>query len=206
MYDWRVMHGNVIKSFILFLNRKSNQYILKGGTSLMLCYGLTRFSEDIDLDALCSKSIEQIVNDFCRLNNYTFRVAKDTNTVKRYMIHYGGSKPLKVEILYRRKIIEPCEYTIINNILVYNICSIMSFKLNAYNNRDKLRDLFDVVFIAKNYWNALPQSLRLQLVDALSFKGLEHFDYIIKTQSDELIDNSVLADEFLDLYNKLGLL
>lgn len=84
------MHGNIIKSFILFLNSRSNQYILKGDTSLMLCYGLTRFSEDIDLDALCSKDIERIVNDFCRLNNYTFRVAKDTNTVKRYMIHYGG--------------------------------------------------------------------------------------------------------------------
>lgn len=118
----------------------------------------------------------------------------------------GGNKPLKVEISYRRKVIEPCEYTIINNILVYNICSIMFFKLNAYNNRDKIRDLFDIVFVAKNYWNILPQSLRLQLVDALSFKGLGHFDYLIKTQSDELIDNSVLADEFLDLYNKLGLL
>lgn len=61
MCDWRIMHGNIIKSFILFLNSMSNQYILKGGTSLMLCYGLTRFSEDIDLDALCTKDIELVL-------------------------------------------------------------------------------------------------------------------------------------------------
>ena len=51
MQDWRIFHGKVLKAFVLALNKKSNSYILKGGTSLMLCYGLTRFSEDIDLDA-----------------------------------------------------------------------------------------------------------------------------------------------------------
>ena len=207
MQDWRILHGKVLKAFILALNKKSNSYILKGGTSLMLCYGLTRFSEDIDLDAYyTSRGIEDIVNAFCQANNFTYRVAKDTNTVKRYMIHYGSNKPLKIEISYRRKNIDSSEFTIINGILVYTISSILTFKLNAYNQRDKIRDLYDVVFICKNYWYCIPKTLQLQLVDSLSYKGLEHFDYLISTQQDELIDSVVLGNEFLDLYNRLGLL
>lgn len=208
MHDnWRDIHGSIIRDFLLGLNNVSKNYILKGGTSLMLCYGLDRFSEDIDLDAFNTKEgIEKFVDNFCHSCGYTYRVAKNTETVKRYMIHYGGEKPLKVEISYRRKDISKNEVTIINNILVYNICNILIFKLNAYNGRDKIRDLYDVTFICRNYWEIIPDVLKIQVQDALSFKGLEYFDMIIRTQSDELIDNNKLASDFLELYNALGLL
>ena len=123
------------------MNNRSKSYVLKGGTSLMLCYNLTRFSDDIDLDEF-DYDIEQIVRDFCTFNGFNYRVAKDTPTVKRYMIHYGGEKPLKVEISYRIKEINfACETSIINGILVYNIQNILLMKLNAYSGRDKIRDL-----------------------------------------------------------------
>lgn len=205
--NWRDIHYNIIKNFLLELNNVCKNYILKGGTSLMMCYGLDRFSEDIDLDAFNTKAgIEKFVGNFCNRYGYTYRVAKNTDTVKRYMIHYGGMKPLKVEISYRRKNISENEITIINNILVYNICNILILKLNAYNGRDKIRDLYDVTFICRNYWEIIPDVLKIQVQDALSFKGLEYFDMIIKTQSDELIDNNKLASDFLELYNSLGLL
>lgn len=205
--DWKVIHSKVLRAFVIYLNRVSASYILKGGTSLMLCYGLTRFSEDIDLDAYhTTRGIEDIVSNFCKANNFTYRVAKNTDTVKRYMIHYGGNKPVKVEISYRRKSIQPSEFTKINNILVYTIQSIMTFKLNAYNQRDKIRDLYDIIFICKNYWGYLSDSIKLQLVDSLSYKGLDHCDYLLATQKDDLINPVVLGNEFLDLYSKLGLL
>ena len=47
---WREKHLHVIIAFLQALNVRTASYILKGGTALMLCYGLTRFSEDIDLD------------------------------------------------------------------------------------------------------------------------------------------------------------
>ena len=43
------------------------------------------------------------------------------------------------------------------------------------------------------------------LRDAVGFKGLEHFDYLVRTQSDALIDNSKLATDFLTMYYALGL-
>lgn len=63
--DWRNEHGKVISDFLAYLNKCSGDYILKDGTSLMMCYGLDRFSEDIDLDCARSKQIKNIVEDFC---------------------------------------------------------------------------------------------------------------------------------------------
>jgi len=33
------------------ISKDNSSIVLKGGTALMLCYGLERFSEDIDLDS-----------------------------------------------------------------------------------------------------------------------------------------------------------
>lgn len=120
--DWRKEHGKVIADFLKYLNSRTHDFVLKGGTSLMECYGLDRFSENIDLDSR-NKHIEPIVKDFCDMYGYSYRVAKDTDTVKRYMIHYSESeaKPLKIEISYRRREIAPKEVTERNGITVYNI-------------------------------------------------------------------------------------
>jgi len=205
--DWRITHGETINEFLQYMNKQSSDYILKGGTSLMTCYGLDRFSEDIDLDCVHSAKIKTIVDDFCNIRGYTYRVAKDTNTVKRFMINYGNDrKPLKIEVSYRKKIIEPSEYTRISGITVYNIDDICRMKMNAYISRDKIRDLYDLSFICKNYWDSLSNNTIKSLRDCISFKGLEQFDYLIKTQSDELINNDKLAEDFLIMYDKLGLL
>ncbi|MCL2086872.1 MAG: nucleotidyl transferase AbiEii/AbiGii toxin family protein [Oscillospiraceae bacterium] len=40
---WQHRHNEIIKSLVSFFNKKSADFILKGGTALMLCYGLDRF-------------------------------------------------------------------------------------------------------------------------------------------------------------------
>lgn len=103
MQEWKYKHGQVIKEALEYINSKSDDFILKGGTALKQCYGLDRFSEDIDLDSQ-NKNIEKYIKDFCEKHNYKYNVKKDTDTVKRYMINYGNdSRPLKVEISYRKK-------------------------------------------------------------------------------------------------------
>lgn len=205
-YDgWRVAHYNAISNFLIYLNSVSRAYVLKGGTSLMMCYNLSRFSEDIDLDGFAN-NIVMIVEEFCISNGFNYRVAKNTDTVKRYMIHYGGGKPLKIEVSYRMRNIDfNAVTTIINGILVYNIQSILTMKLNAYSGRDKIRDLYDVVFIGTNYWNVLSEPLKFMLRDTLAFKGVEQYDYVIRDQADELINNEELAVGFLTLWKNLGL-
>lgn len=57
-----------------------------------------------------------------------------------------------------------------------------------------------------NYYSELSESTQNLIRDALSFKGFEHFDYIVNTQSDPLIDKNQLAEDYLKMYDKLDLL
>ncbi len=206
MRDWKEAHRQTIDSFLSYLNERTDNFILKGGTALLACYGLDRFSEDIDLDGK-SYNIGEYIAAFCEEKNYQFRIAKDTDTVKRFMIHYGNdSKPLKVEISFRKKNIAPEETTKINGVNVYRINRLCMMKINAYMGRDKLRDLYDVSFISNNYFDELEPATRALLQNALMYKGVEHFDYIVSQQKDELIDENRLAESFLEMFDKFGLL
>lgn len=204
--DWRIRHGQVISDFITYLNVETENYVLKGGTALYLCYNLDRFSEDIDLDGR-SKGFTEWVEKFCGKNGYSFRIAKNTDTVERCMLNYGNAeKPLKIETSHRRKEIGSDEIKKINGILVYEIESLCIMKINAYTNRDKIRDLYDLTFIYSHYCDRLsPQTMAL-LRSAVEYKGIEQFDYVIRNQQDELIDSNRLSEDFLNMYNGLGLL
>jgi hypothetical protein len=79
-------------------------------------------------------------------------------------------------------------------------------KINAYTNRDKIRDLYDVTFICKRFFDQLSLQTIALLRSAVEYKGIEQFDFLIKDQQDELIDNKKLAEDFLDMYDRLGLL
>lgn len=205
--DWRDKHYDVISNFLLYLNKKTDGYILKGGTSLLACYNLDRFSEDIDLDGKNNRNIKKIIDEFCKANNYTYRIAKDTDTVKRFMINYESlEKLLKVEVSYRRRNIKEDEITKINGINVYNINEICLMKASAYSGRDKIRDLYDICFICNNYWEKLSEDVKSFIRVAVEYKGIEQFEYIIKDQKDELIDNKKLENDFLKMYDKLGIL
>ena len=71
----RELHKTVITNFLAFLNKSSDQFVLKGGTSLMMCYGLNRFSEDIDLDANHKFQFFKIQNQ----KSYTIFINKFTH-------------------------------------------------------------------------------------------------------------------------------
>jgi hypothetical protein len=89
---------------------------------------------------------------------------------------------------------------------VYGIEPLCVMKINAYTGRDRIRDLYDLAFICNHFFDELsPQTVAL-LRSAIEYKGLEQFDYLISTQSDVLIDSNKLAEDFLKMYDRLGLL
>lgn len=205
--NWRPQHKQTIEDFLHYMNKKSDNYVLKGGTALMECYGLDRFSEDIDLDSTDRQSIPKIVNQFCADRGFEYRTAKDTDTVKRYFINYGNKeKPLKVEISYRQKEIKPEFCLQKNGINVYTMDRLARMKSAAYCGRDKIRDLYDLCFITNNHWQELSPETQDQLRISFEAKGIEQFDYIINTQQDDLIDTDKLADDVLTAFDRLDLL
>lgn len=202
---WQLLHEKIIQSFLFYLNKQTNQFILKGGTALRLCYGLDRFSEDIDLDAT-KQRITEIVRRYCLQHRFSYRIAKDTHLVCRCFIHYANvPKDLKIEVSYRRRFIAPEKTTCIGNIKVYTLDAIARMKADAYLGRDRLRDLYDLAFIINKHKEKLSPETLDSVAQSVQNKGLEQFDYLIATQADPLLDKNKLATDFLSLYEKLGL-
>ena len=79
-------------------------------------------------------------------------------------------------------------------------------KANAYAGRDKIRDLYDLTFIVNNYFDNLHPQTIYMLQNTIEYKGIEQFDYLIQNQKDELINEDKLAENFLSMFDKLGLL
>lgn len=206
--EQRAAHEEIIDKFLKYLSVMDAKFVLKGGTALMKCYGLDRFSEDIDLDGDGVNFIE-ICEQFCKEHNFSGRVAKNTDTVKRFMIHYSESfmaKPLKIELSARRQFIPQEETVVINGILTYRLDMLAGQKCQAYTSRDKIRDLYDITFICNNYFTELSAMTIQALRGIVEYKGLEQFDYLVTTQKDELIDEEKLEFDFLTMIDKLGLL
>jgi predicted nucleotidyltransferase component of viral defense system len=200
----------VINSFLDFLKIKKHDLILKGGAALKYCYNSTRLTKDLDFDGINNDNIS-LIEEFCNNNNYDLFFKKNTEITQRCSILYNQNiEPLKIEISYRDKNIDTNNITMINGIKVYVIAKLFASKLPAFQNRDKLRDLFDICFIYKNYKESLSICQIELLKESLTTKNFAYFDYIIETQKNEPENKHInideLANDYLDMYNDLGLL
>lgn len=199
-------HEIVIRDFLTVLNKETDVFILKGGTALRQCYNLNRFSEDIDLDGI-KKNIIPVVERFAASRGYKFRIGKDSPTVKRCLLQYdSAAQPLKIEVSYRRKQIAPENTVTRNGIRTYTIDQLAKMKSNAYSARDKIRDLYDLVFICKTYFDQISKDTKDTIAYAVEGKGIEQFEYLTHQQKDPLIQIDQLETDFLNMYDKLGLL
>lgn len=129
--------------------------VLKGGTALLLCHGLDRFSEDLDFDAPkklnLESRIENALGAVCRSIRLTR--TKDTDTVQRYRIEYvmgDVEGRLKVEVSCRDHI-APDDVIERYGIRTYAVRRLIVQKLDALSGRTAARDLYDVHFLVKHH-------------------------------------------------------
>lgn len=174
--------------------------VLKGGTALLLCYGLDRFSEDLDFDAPkrfnIAGRIERVLSSM--VDELTIKTVKDTETVQRLKIHYRKqtfARLLKVETSFRDTP-DQADIVILEGIKTYTAPALIDQKIGALIGRTKARDLYDVVFLAKSRWsdfsplakqtlremtqdlNGLASRFRLAFEDD-SILNIEHLDGLI---------------------------
>ena len=162
--------------------QKEKPLVLKGGTALMLGYGLQRFSEDLDFDIADTYTGKGTIKlDSVLKNALPYGVSlqelalrKDTPSVTRYILHYQHQNindSLKIEVSYRTPV-KAADIVHKNSNQFLSIAKIADFKLNAVldshsDARTKARDLFDTAFIVKNYANEVNPELlnKLKQVD-----------------------------------------
>jgi len=150
--------------FIIYRN-SANEVIFKGGTALYKCFGLDRFSEDLDFDILGDfdfKRIEKGLKDFGL--EYELKEKKFERSLKIIVRIKGplfvGTKNsfcrLELDFSLREKIERPVLTKKIGRfieeipsfeVLVMSPEEILSEKFRACLTRNKARDVYDIYFL-----------------------------------------------------------
>ncbi|MDR1234548.1 MAG: nucleotidyl transferase AbiEii/AbiGii toxin family protein [Mycoplasmataceae bacterium] len=193
-----------MNEFLNFLFKNTNRFVFKGGSCLYKFYDLDRFSEDLDFDSE-KGNIANIVKKFCQIHHLPSpSERKDTNKGQKFFINYGViGRTLKIETSLRNKSINKENIKKEGIFYFYDINVIAMQKADAFRNRDKIRDLYDLCFIANKYYEKLIPEVQDELKQVLMAKGIQQYDYVVKEQTDQFIDIDKLQDMILQAFTKL---
>ena len=132
----------------------SSLLAFKGGTTLMMFHGLSRFSTDLDFNLLDASKTEYVYNE---LRNLLLKYGTiDDEAMKFYgpifVLNYGkGERMLKVEVSNREY---PNHYEVRSllgtDIRVMTLSDMFAHKLCALGERVTPRDIYDVWFFLQN--------------------------------------------------------
>ena len=129
-----------------------NEEVLHGGTSIWRCYKGNRFSEDIDV--YIQKDIKKLDELFDRFKKIGFIIEKRKITENSLYSNLKFNRiSVRFEALFKRINGALMEYENSdgNVIMVYSLTpeELIKEKVNAYLNRNKIRDLYDIFFLLK---------------------------------------------------------
>lgn len=159
---------------IITLNAISRSFpeslIFKGGTSLMVCHKLDRFSEDLDFTAKQGINLKKVFSKIIKLlkdQDIELEVKNiETNNIsKKFIFRYKGplyqntlqsTSKIEIDISLREEVIlETTEKRILHiyddipsfYIQTMDLDEIFSEKIRAIMTRNKARDLYDLDFL-----------------------------------------------------------
>lgn len=153
--------------YIIYQN-SGNSLVFKGGTALSKCYGLNRFSEDLDFTAsekfdikklsqgLDRFMIEHEIEEEEKFGNLTVVIR-----IKGPLFNGNRNSMCKVmlDISYREKVILDTnrisigrfmEEIPIFDLVVMSKKEILAEKIRALMSRDKARDVYDMLFLVQS--------------------------------------------------------
>lgn len=149
-------------------SRTGPELTFKGGTALQKCFGLNRFSEDLDFTAsenLSREKLERSLEEVGRF--YTSSVSKSENNISiSYKLKIGGPlfhgpisiQTIRIDISLREGILlAPINRMVIplySDLQPYLVIfmdprEILSEKIRALMTRTKARDLYDVYYMSQ---------------------------------------------------------
>lgn len=198
------IHLKIMRTISETVFKNALPLALKGGTALLLGYGLDRMSTDLDFDANKDVNLEYVINKAFTYYHGENRpilldinIKKHTDTVKKMIITYGEYKTdkkenLKIEMSFRSGYRES-ETDIVKNIRIYKLPFLFDFKRSAFENRTAARDLHDIIFIGKNYTDSLNPS-QLEFLK----KIYKNMDMLFNKYFSAYKEDDILKDRFLE--------
>jgi len=170
-------------------SRLLNPLVFEGGSMLRLCYGLNRYSVDLDFSLIKEINLDEFFKKCKDYLEKNYKIKDAAN--KFYTILFELSSPhyprsLKIEIRKERKkvkIEEAIAYSRYSNIQVLvktiSLSSMMNLKIRSFIDRGEIRDCFDIEFLLKRgiRLDAPPEVLKRVLT---RIEGLTKRDYTVK--------------------------
>ncbi len=143
--------------------------VLHGGTAIWRCYGGNRFSEDVDV--YIPRDLEKVEQLFGNLAKKGFKIEK--KKISEISIYSSLSKDnflVRFEALFKVSKGELREYEDVEGNLLSIKClnaeELIKEKINAYSNRLKIRDLYDIFFLLRYIDNK--ESIRKEINNFIS--------------------------------------
>jgi len=156
--------------FLFFLStHTSNELVFKGGTALQKCYGLNRFSEDLDFTVNKKINLEKPLNKIkenfdvfgfpATLKHVKSKLTKNYKLKIKGPLYNGSERTissLRIEISLRKDLILKPEVKEIipayhdiqpYTVFVMNINEILAEKVRSIMQREKARDVYDLWFL-----------------------------------------------------------
>jgi predicted nucleotidyltransferase component of viral defense system len=136
-----------------------DKIVFYGGTMLRLCYGLDRFSTDLDfflIEEINTREYFNLLKKFL-LKEYIIKDAADKrNTILFELSKEKFKRGLKIEIrkevkgVVPEKMISYSPYSTTQVILnIAKLKDMMAFKIEAFLDRGEIRDAYDIEFLLK---------------------------------------------------------
>lgn len=169
-----------------------NYLVFGGGTMLRLCYGLNRFSVDLDFWIIKDIDIGKLYEDLKEYLSVFYTLKDSANKFHTLLFEIkSGEYPrsLKIEIRKEKKKIKTEQviaYSRYANTQVFlrvvSLKEMMKAKIEAFVKRREIRDAFDMEFLLKKGIDieASPQTLRkiIKMINSFTKK-----DYTVKLGS-----------------------
>jgi len=170
-------HVRIMRAICEVIGAGNKPLVLKGGTALMLCYQIDRFSEDLDFDlslelkthlnleSICKDGLKKLNKQGEGIELSKFADLKKTDTTHRARALFklpGEKMPVSVKLeISARRLPDPGVVQELNGIKVYSIDEIARLKLLAAQvdpempYRTAARDLHDLAFVVSEYEDEL---------------------------------------------------
>lgn len=166
--------------------------VFEGSSMLRLCYGLNRFSVDLDFSFIKKIDLDMF---FKKCKDYLKKDYKIKDAANEfYTILFELSSPryprsLKIEVrkeIKKVEIEEAIAYSKYSNIQVLvktvSLQSMMDLKIRSFLDRGEIRDCFDIEFLLKRGVNLNASGEVLKKILA-KIEGLKKKDYTVKLGS-----------------------
>lgn len=169
-----------------------DKLILGGGTMLRLCYGLNRFSVDLDFWIVKKVRFDRLLKSLKSCFKQQYKIVDATSKFYTLLFELRSKdypRSLKIEIRKEKKRIsteQVIAYSRYSNMQVLlNVVSLkdmMAAKIDAFINRKEIRDIFDMEFLIKR--GIEPDAPRNKLQKVLKgIDSLKRRDYTVKLGS-----------------------